>query len=131
MSQQPRKERTVRKYYEPYRLVTTVEGDSMVDRQFGNDTNINKIIARFKRGNYEDMPEQGQQCFQDVSGMQKDLADIMTDGKKALNEFERLKAKHDREATRRFDEAEKKERAEFEAWKANQRDNVDNQQNPE
>lgn len=91
--------RKVRKYYEPYRVVTKTGGESATDTSFGNDTNINRIIARFKRdGESIKPPEPGTLNYEDVTGLQGDLTETIQRAKDAQIELEKLQAKANQEA---------------------------------
>ena len=84
----------VRKPYERERVITTVEGESATDTQYGNDTDVNKIVARFSRtGQWPDDAGVTQGEFCDVTDLQGDLTAILERGKDALAEIEKLKAK--------------------------------------
>lgn len=80
--------KTVRKPMSRERLVTVVQGESKTDTSFGNETNINKIIARFTRTGILPSSERVPQ-YADVTGLQKDLTTLVNEGKEAS---ERVKA---------------------------------------
>ena len=83
--------RIVRKYYEPYRVITDCSGESMTDTSFGNDTNINRIIARFKRDPDAIPPQDPTNLhYEDVTGLQGDLTETIQRAKDAQKEINRL-----------------------------------------
>jgi len=73
----------VRRPWERHRTITVVEGESKTDTSFGNETNINKIIARFSRTGILPADQGGQPQYADVTHLQKDLTEIIEDGRAA------------------------------------------------
>ncbi|AXL14433.1 internal scaffolding protein [Microviridae sp.] len=73
----------IRKPWERHRLITEFEGETKTDHSFGNETNVNKIIERFSRTGI--MPaDQGRQAqYADVTHLQKDLTELIQDGRDA------------------------------------------------
>lgn len=58
------------------RYITTVEGPSATDTSHGNDTDINKIVARFDRtGQLPDGKNNGQ--YVDCTPFNRDLTDLL------------------------------------------------------
>ena len=82
----------VRGPFEDLRCVCTVKGESMTDNSHGNDTDINKIIARFDRtGVLPGNPgKEGQ--FADVSGLNEDLGVLLEKSKGAMEQLAELQA---------------------------------------
>lgn len=82
----------VRGPFEDLRCVCTVEGESQTDNSHGNDTDINKIIARFDRtGVLPGNPgTEGQ--FADVSGLNEDLGILLEKSKSAMEQLAELEA---------------------------------------
>jgi len=76
------------------RVYANLEGQQKkVDDQAGNDTDVNNIVARFARtGELPPATSQGQYC--DVTNLQGDLAEIITKGKEAQAELDRLQEAH-------------------------------------
>lgn len=107
----------IKKPWERERKITDLEGQqSKVDRSHGNDTDVNKIVARFSRtGVLPGNPEAAQ--YADVTNLQEDLTDLMERVKTATAELNAAKAEQAaREAEQKaqdaarlkaYDEAEK------------------------
>ncbi|AXL15131.1 internal scaffolding protein [Microviridae sp.] len=85
----------LRKPYERVRTITKVEGESMTDPSFANDTDVNTIVSRFARTGVMPPGKEGQ--FADVSGLQKDLTDLIEEGKQATSELRNARDKINRE----------------------------------
>lgn len=70
------------------RTQTPGGGESMTDGSFGNDTDVNKIIARFARTGElpGQLPQDGQ--FQDVTPFQEDLDTLINKTNHARKELE-------------------------------------------
>ena len=78
--------------FEDLRVPTIVEGESMTDDSAGNDTDINNIIARFDRTGQ--LPTgRGPGQFEDVSGLNQDLTELLSKQKEALQELQDLETK--------------------------------------
>lgn len=103
----PPQQRRVRRAFDRERQVTLVPGESVTDTQFGNDTDINRIIARFKRDGVTIQPPEAQP-YGDVSGLQEDLDVILQRGRDAADELEKLQeqARSAQEAQNRADQEE-------------------------
>lgn len=107
----------INKPWERERKITDLEGQqSKVDRSHGNDTDVNKIVARFSRtGVLPGNPEAAQ--YADVSNLQEDLTDLMERVKTATAELNQAKAEqaareaeqrqHDAARLKAYEEAEK------------------------
>lgn len=68
--------------------------ESVVDRSFGNDTDVNNIIARFKRTGH--LPEQGAPGqYADVTGLQRDLTELVEESREALQKAEKMQREYD------------------------------------
>jgi len=82
----------IRKPLSRVRQVTDIPGESKTDTQFGNETDVNKIVARFKRDGefFNTNPDAGEYC--DVSNLQGDLTAIIERGREALEEINTLRA---------------------------------------
>lgn len=77
----------IRKPFQRVRYQVDVSGaESVVDRSFGNDTDVNKIVARFTR-DPDGMPEQGEQQYGDVTGIQGDLDKLIDRSRAAAAEY--------------------------------------------
>lgn len=109
----------IRKPYTRTRSVLSFEGvDSVTDGSFGNDTDVNKIIARCRRTG-EALPDVGPGQFTDCTNLQKDLAVLINEAKQTLDEYAANQAKQEAEVARKatsdaekakqFDELMKKE----------------------
>lgn len=72
----------IRKPFDRERSITQFEGESKVDNSFGNDTNINHIIARFTRTGILPTPTTEPQ-YGDVTHLQKDLTQLIDEGRSA------------------------------------------------
>lgn len=82
----------IRKPWERHRSITSLEGqESKTDFSFGNDTDVNRIVARFARTGQ--MPEPTREAtYADVTALQGDLTDIMEKGKLAQEALKVLNA---------------------------------------
>ena len=86
----------IRKWYERERQITRVEGESMTDVSFGNETNINTIVERFTRtGTLPAAEKEGR--FADVTGLQKPLDQLIIEHREAIAELEQRAADEARE----------------------------------
>ena len=66
--------------------------DSWTDRSFGNDTDVNKIVARFARTGT--LPEgQGNGQYADVTRLQRDTAQMILESRAALEELKEWQKK--------------------------------------
>jgi len=90
----------IRKPYERVRSQIRYEGDrgnSVTDRSFGNDTDVNKIVARFARTG--EIPEGNQGQYADVTGLQGELTDLIGESREALQKYKAAeKALEDKQA---------------------------------
>ena len=79
---------TIRMPMSPTERVTAKhDGESKTDQSQGNETNINNIVARFTRTGI--MPGDGREGqFADVTGLQRDLATLITESRATLDELE-------------------------------------------
>lgn len=94
---------TVRKPYERVRQQITFPGESKTDRSFGNDTDVNNIVARFARTG--DIPQPlGNEQYCDVTGLQGDLTEMIENSRKAISELQ--------EQEREFNQKEQKQNEE-------------------
>lgn len=109
----------IRKPYSRTRSVISFEGvDSVTDDSFGNDTDVNKIIARCRRTG-EELPDNGPGQFTDCTNLQKDLSVLINEAKQTLDEYAKQqaeqaaevarKAASDAEKAQQFDELMKKQ----------------------
>jgi len=73
----------VRRPWERHRTITLVEGESKTDTSFGNETNINKIIARFSRTGIIPTDQGREPQYADVTHLQKDLTEVISEGRAA------------------------------------------------
>ena len=104
------------------RVQLDLEGQkSRTDTSFGNDTDVNNIVARFARTGEMTHVNQQQPHYADVTAMQGDLTEIIEKGKnarKALTDIEnanQAKLKAAAEENAKQAEADKKRLAELEA----------------
>lgn len=84
----------IRQPYERVRCGITEVGESCTDRSFGNDTDVNHIVARFSRTG-ELPPGNGPGAFADVTPLQGELTEMIGKARDAQRELERLKAEAD------------------------------------
>ena len=80
----------IRKPWERHRTEPPRSDHQVVDRSFGNDTDINKIVARFARTG-EMPPDPGRGSFEDVTNLQGDLTEMLgktADARKAISEMQ-------------------------------------------
>lgn len=86
----------VRKPWERHRSITDLEGQELkTDQSLGNDTDINNIVARFKRDGYMPPPVNAP-VYDDVTNLQEDLTQLIEKGRAAtiaLQELHSEKAK--------------------------------------
>lgn len=85
----------IRKPWERHRTTHVIEGVSQTDRSFGNDTDINKIVARFSRRG-EIPPPEGRPQYGDVTHLQGDLAEMIVNSRNTLEELKKSKQKEER-----------------------------------
>ena len=71
-------------------IVDLGENPVQVDASQGNDTDVNRIVARFARTG-ELPPATVQPQYADVTGLQEDLTVILQRGKDAIAELESIK----------------------------------------
>lgn len=76
------------------------------DDSFGNDTDVNKIVARFARTGM--LPEGNPGQYANVTSLQGDLAQLITDSKNAIAELNQ--AKKDKEQNEKIQINEKLEK---------------------
>lgn len=98
----------IKKPYQRQRVYVDFTGvESVTDTSFGNDTDVNNIVARFSRtGELPQNTSTGQYC--DVTNLQEDLTVLLQRSKDALAELDLLKAnKAKEEAQTALDNAEK------------------------
>lgn len=84
----------IRKPYERQRLITVVEGESATDQSFGNDTDVNRIVARFARTGILPDANSAQAQYCDVTNLQADLTELIEKGREAMDELNRVKAEN-------------------------------------
>lgn len=85
----------LRKPYDRERVPVDLTGQKdMTDRSFGNDTDVNKIVARFSRTG-ELPPGNGPGHHGDVTAMQQDLTEIIEKGRLAAAELHQLQIDQD------------------------------------
>lgn len=80
---------TIRKPWERQRVITPVGETSCTDTSFGNDTDINNIVARFARTG-QMPPPQKEPKYADVTGLQGDLTEMLQKGKEATEAYKKL-----------------------------------------
>ena len=69
---------------------TSLEGQQLkTDQSQGNDTDVNKIVARFARTG-ELPPARGEPQYADVTGLQGDLTELLAKGESARKELQQL-----------------------------------------
>lgn len=115
----------IRKPWERERVYTDLgNNQSVTDRSGGNDTDVNKIVARFSRtGHLPPSNREPQYC--DVTSLQGDLTDKLEAGRKAAEELRELQAKAKKEARERI-KADREELEKFrQAQKINQEEKPD------
>lgn len=84
-------DRTPRKQSAAVRSVTPQDGESVTDTSFGNDTDINNIVARCTRdGLWPPIPDD--EIFADVAGLQKPLAELIDESRKAIEAYNEAEA---------------------------------------
>lgn len=86
------------------RVTVDLTGQELrTDQSLGNDTNINNIVARFKRDGYlppvETAPE-----YADVTDLQGDLTEIIEKGKAAQIALQELKGEEAKAAKKDLEE---------------------------
>lgn len=83
----------IRKPWERSRVTLDLEGQvNKTDTSFGNDTDVNKIVERFKRTGVFPVPppDQPEAQYADVSGLQTDLTEALEKGRQAREELARV-----------------------------------------
>lgn len=107
---EPINQPVIRKPWERTRVPLNLEGQvNKTDTSFGNDTDVNKIVERFKRTGVfpTPPPEQPDPEFVDVSGLQVDLTEALEKGREAREELAAVQRK-----MADLEEAEKQKAAE-------------------
>jgi len=66
--------------------------ESVTDTSFGNDTDVNHIVARFHRDGTMPTPTQDQCQYADVTGLQKDLTTLIQESNEALDKVKEAQA---------------------------------------
>lgn len=89
------------------RVVREVEGESATDDSFGNDTDVNNIVERFTRTGILP-PATKEAQYADVSGLQKDLTELINEANEAKARVEEL-AQEQQRAKRENEENETNE----------------------
>lgn len=100
----------IRKPWERVRVPLDLEGQvNKTDTSFGNDTDVNKIVERFKRTGVfpTPPPDQPDPQYADVTGLQTDLTEALEKGREAQEELARANKQ-----TAEKQEAEKQKAAE-------------------
>lgn len=121
---------TLRKPFHRTRSQLSFEGrESKTDTSFGNDTDVNNIVARFARTG-QLPPPQGQPQYADVTGLQQDLTTIIQKGKDAQKELDKHQRENDKQKQKQNDENAKQAK-EFKAFKAQQEQQQQQEQSSE
>lgn len=76
------------------RTITPVAEESCTDTSFGNDTDINNIVARFKRTGKLPEGPQTRPIYADVTALQGDLAEMITRSAELRAELEEAQHQH-------------------------------------
>lgn len=87
----------VRHPAERMEVITVIEGESAVHADQGNDTDINRIVERFRRTG-EMPPGNGKGVYMDVSPLQQDLTEIMQKGQQAREQLIQMQAEQEAKA---------------------------------
>lgn len=83
----------IRKPWERHRVQVDASQDSVTDRSFGNDTDVNNIVARFSRtGELPNVGGEGQ--YADVTRLQGDLSQMICEARDTLKHMDDLKSAH-------------------------------------
>lgn len=82
-----------RKPFTRERSIQPVDPESKTDRSQGNETDVNKIIARFARTGALPPPTREPQ-YADVTGLQKELTVLIEEGKEALGRVKDAQEEH-------------------------------------
>jgi len=83
------------------RLITQVPGESMVNAGFGNETDVNAIVARFTRTGQLPPPTSTPQ-YADVTELQRDFTELVEESRElqaAIAEYQNTLDKAKREET--------------------------------
>jgi len=109
---------TIQRWYGRKRVPVPAGGESCTDRSFGNDTDINHIVARFARTGV--LPLQPNNLpFEDVTELQGDLAELLDKSEKGIQALEELEQqKH--QAQQAQDKKDAEELQQFRDFKAQQ-----------
>jgi len=84
----------IRKPYERQRQPLITFGETRVDTSFGNDTDVNRIIAKCTRTG-EPLPNNGNTGeYCDVTGLQKDLTELVNESREALQKAEEMQKQY-------------------------------------
>jgi len=76
------------------------EVESVTDTTFGNDTDVNRIIARCKRTG-EPLPDNGPGQYADCTNLQKDLSTLIDEAKITLDEYTKQQAEESAKVARK------------------------------
>ena len=79
----------IRRYWERCRTITKIEGESRTQATDGNETDVNKIMARFTRTGHMPLATKEAQ-YADVTELQSDMTEILERGRQAFKEWENL-----------------------------------------
>jgi len=96
----------IRKPWQRDRVVNDMNyGESVTDTSLGNDTDVNKIVARFARtGTLPETPHTGQGQYADVCGLQGDLTDMINKKTEALAELKTLQAEEQKQKNQQINQ---------------------------
>ena len=85
----------IRKPYDRVRSPANISSDSVTVKDAGNDTDINHIVARFKRTGEMPVGHGTPPQYGDVTALQGDLTEIIQKGREAEKELEQLQIQQD------------------------------------
>mgnify|MGYP000160647492 CR=1 FL=1 len=83
---------TIRKPYDRVRLIADIPSDSKTVTDAGNDTDINRIVARFRRTGVMPTGNQTEPQYGDVTALQGDLTELIEKGKTAQAALDKLQS---------------------------------------
>ena len=78
---------------------------SVTDTSFGNETDVNNIVARFARTGEIPKPPGSDQCqYADVTGLQKDLTTLIAESNAALDQLKKEQQQNNEKQQREITE---------------------------
>lgn len=96
----------IRSPYQRVRTPLDFSGEpSVTDTSFGNDTDVNNIVAKFHRTGVMPTPPGSDNCeYADVTGLQKDLTTLIAESNAAIDKLKQEQKKNNEAQQREITE---------------------------